>query len=159
MIYFQGTFTIEMQKEILQAEAHNIKWNSSFFFFFNPFMLQLNVSVSLKDQAFNAKTVVMHCEVFNIYQSKDEDKYRSKVEKVMVEGIHGILLYSFYTVYELVYYYLKEIQMLIIFRSTIKILHKMYSLTINTQNRILSNTHFFPKMTRKELQRCKVQME
>lgn len=98
-------------------------------------MLQLNVFVSLKNQAFNAKPVVMHCEVFNLYQSKDEDKYRSKVEKVMVEGIHGILLYNFYTVYELVYY-LKEIQMLLIFRSTIKILHKMYSLTINTQNKI-----------------------
>lgn len=44
--------------------------------------------------------------------------------------------YTIFTAYKLVYYYLKEIEMHNIFRYTIKILHKMCSLTISTQNKI-----------------------
>lgn len=74
-------------KEIPQAEADNTKWISrtSFFFFFKSFYVMVICLVSLRDQVFNAKIVVMYCKVFNIYQSKVEDTYRrSKKEKVMV---------------------------------------------------------------------------
>lgn len=76
-----------MEKKFLRLKQiiPNGSQELAFFFFFKYFYVMVICLVSLRDQVFNAKIVVMYCKVFNIYQSKVEDTYRrSKKEKVMV---------------------------------------------------------------------------
>lgn len=57
-----------MQKEILQAEENDTKWNS------RAFLLILlcfsYIIYFFKRPRFKTKTIILYCEVFNIYISK-----------------------------------------------------------------------------------------